>query len=119
MAGSKFALPDEDEGGASGEQLTHLGRSLAELEDLQEVGRAAHAPFLSAACSADVAQPRSAPAQLMGMKEESVAGRSGLHRPASHVTKQCALLMCTWHQPGRGVSAGTTARTAAAGTLRP
>ncbi|KAL4451742.1 hypothetical protein ABPG75_007404 [Micractinium tetrahymenae] len=36
MAASKFALPDEDEGGAGGEQLTHLGRSLAELEDLQE-----------------------------------------------------------------------------------
>jgi len=44
MAGSKFALPDEDEGGSGGgggggggERLTHLGRSLDELEDLQEV----------------------------------------------------------------------------------
>lgn len=36
MAGSKFSLPeDEGEGGGGGgEQLTHMGRSLAELEDL-------------------------------------------------------------------------------------
>lgn len=44
MAGSKFALPDEDEAGAAGEQLTHLGRSLAELEDLQEVSGHASSP---------------------------------------------------------------------------
>lgn len=38
MAGSKFSLPDNDGGeGDGGEQLTHMGRSLAEMEDVQEV----------------------------------------------------------------------------------
>ena len=37
MAGGKFSLPDEE--GGEGEQLTHLGRSLAELEDVGEVSR--------------------------------------------------------------------------------
>jgi hypothetical protein len=42
MSGGKFSLPDDDGGGGGGgggpeDQLTHMGRSLAELEDLQEV----------------------------------------------------------------------------------
>lgn len=39
-AGGKFALPDEAEAGEGGpeEQLTHLGRSLAEMNDVGEVG---------------------------------------------------------------------------------
>lgn len=36
LAGGKFTLPDE-EGGEGGEQLTHMGQSLAELDDAQEV----------------------------------------------------------------------------------
>ena len=36
LAGSKFALPDEDAGGADEEPLTHLGRSLAELDDMHQ-----------------------------------------------------------------------------------
>ncbi|EFN50525.1 hypothetical protein CHLNCDRAFT_139005, partial [Chlorella variabilis] len=35
LAGGKFTLPDE-EGGEGGEQLTHMGQSLAELDDAQE-----------------------------------------------------------------------------------
>ena len=47
-AGSKFALPDEGEEGGAGaeEQLTHLGRSLAELND---VGVSAYPPRLASA----------------------------------------------------------------------
>lgn len=38
VSGSKFTLADDDgEGGGGGEQLTHMGRSLAELEDIDEV----------------------------------------------------------------------------------
>ena len=47
-AGGKFSLPDDDGGGGGGgggEQLTHMGRTLAELDDLDDVsacgGRAA------------------------------------------------------------------------------
>ena len=43
MAGGKFALPDDDDGddglgGGGGETLTHLGQSLADANDLGEVG---------------------------------------------------------------------------------
>jgi hypothetical protein len=42
LAGSKFALPDDDGGEGLGpeERLTHMGRSLEELDDLQEVRKA-------------------------------------------------------------------------------
>jgi hypothetical protein len=37
VSGSKFTLADDDGEGGGGEQLTHMGRSLAELEDIDEV----------------------------------------------------------------------------------
>lgn len=37
MAGGKFSLPDNEGEEGEGEMLTHLGRSLAEIQDINEV----------------------------------------------------------------------------------
>ena len=57
MSGGKFSLPDDDSGGGGGgpeDQLTHMGRSLAELEDLQEVRSTAPPMYCSVLLSASL-----------------------------------------------------------------
>ena len=75
LAGSKFALPDEDE---EGEMLTHLGRSLAD-EDFKQVGPPISSLRLCVAMRIHVSE--SMHARLMQL----VVRQRGLHCPEMQV----------------------------------